>query len=307
MNEKNIGHDLKKPNFFIVGAPKCGTSSLYEYLREHPDIFMSEVKEPFYFCPDLGFHRYKNDQEYLTLFSKVDHETRIGEASTQYLYSKVAADKIYQFNPEARIVIMLRNPVDMMHSLHSFFFYWGVEDIEDFETALSVEENRKQGRCLPKGIEQYQSLFYREIAAFSGQVKRYLDIFGRESVHVIIFDDFVTDTLAEYRSLLSFLGVDSEFTPAVQIANPNKKLRSSSLQKLLREPPETVRSLVRKVVPSGIRHALVDSVRDWNTKHAKRAPMNQELRHRLNQEFLPDVEMLSTLLERDLTYWCKNE
>ncbi|MFQ5518600.1 MAG: sulfotransferase, partial [Mariprofundus sp.] len=145
---------MLKPDFFIVGAPKCGTTAMYTYLQAHPDIFMSEVKEPYYFCSDLGFHRFRNEQEYLKLFSVASPQQRIGEASTWYLYSSQAAAAIHAFNTDARIIVMLRNPVDMMYSLYSHFLYIGSEETDSFEAALAAEEERKHGNCIPEGVEQ---------------------------------------------------------------------------------------------------------------------------------------------------------
>lgn len=139
---------MKKPDFFIVGAAKCGTTAMYEYLKEHPEIFMPEdAKEPNYFGSDMNYKSSRlTEEQYLSLFSDAKNEKRIGEASVWYLYSKLAASEIKEFCPSARIIIMLRNPVDMLYSLHSELFYGADEDIEDFKTALNAEEVRKKER-----------------------------------------------------------------------------------------------------------------------------------------------------------------
>ena len=126
-----------KPNFFIVGAPKCGTTALYEYLRPHPHIFMSKVKEPHFFANDLGTYPFiKTLEEYTRLFTDSNEQhVRVGEASVYYLRSATAIANIHQFNPHAKIIAMFRNPVEMVHALHSQLLYVSEESESDFETA----------------------------------------------------------------------------------------------------------------------------------------------------------------------------
>src|SRR5882672_1680365 len=111
---------MRKPDCFIVGAPRCGTTAMYTYLGQHPEIFMSARKEPHFFGTDLSSPALvRDEQQYLSLFAKAQNEKRAGEASVFYLYSQRAAREIHAFCPSARIIIMLRNPVEMMYSLHS--------------------------------------------------------------------------------------------------------------------------------------------------------------------------------------------
>ena len=146
---------MKKPNFFIVGAAKCGTTSLYRYLRQHPDVFMPEQKEPNFFGSDLSYRFPRISQaRYLSCFAKAKGETRIGEATTIYLYSEKAAEEIKAFSPEAKIIIMLRNPVDVLYSYHSQQLYSGNEDIPDFEEALRAEVDRL-GRLLGRDLSHW--------------------------------------------------------------------------------------------------------------------------------------------------------
>ncbi len=220
----------KRPNFFIVGAPRCGTTAMYEYLRQHPEIFMPLRKEPHFFGSDLiitpkFFDYTQNMKEYLGLFAAAQNEKRLGEASPIYLVSRLAAAEIKEFSADAKIIIMLRDPVDMMHSLHAHAVYAGGENIEDFESALDAEEDRKRGLRVPKGNGLADSLFYREVAKFSEQVGRYFQVFGRENVHIIIYDDLRDDTAGVYRETLRFLGVNPDFQPPLN--SPWRRRRRS--------------------------------------------------------------------------------
>src|SRR5947207_13310329 len=131
---------MRRPDFFIVGAPKCGTTAMHQFLAQHPEVFLAP-KEVHFFGADLHLENDVQDlSTYLELFADAKNEFRVGEASVWYLYSRHAAKEIKQFSAGSRIIIQLRNPVDMVHSLHSQLLFSGVEDIQDFESALRAEE-----------------------------------------------------------------------------------------------------------------------------------------------------------------------
>ena len=214
---------MRAPDFFIVGAAKCGTTSLYRYLGLHPEVFMPATKWINYFNVDLpspaNCHSW---DRYLDHFADAGHARRVGEASESSLYSRCAAAGIRKACPDADIVIMLRNPVDMLYSLHSQLLFSGVEDIEDFAEAMAAEPDRRKGERLPPVAHHPQRwLLYRQAARFAEQVLRYLDVFGRDRVHIILFDDFKSDTAAVYRDTLRFLGVDTGFQPDFEVHNAN--------------------------------------------------------------------------------------
>ena len=298
---------MKGPNFFIVGAQKCGTTSMYHYLKQHPEIFMSEVKEPQFFGTDLLAPYFIRDQgAYHALFSGARDEKALGEASPLYIYSKRAATEIKQCCPAAKIIIMLRNPVDMIYSLHAQNIYSGREDIKDFETALAAEDERKRGLRRPTQASPVECLFYREQAKYTEQVQRYLDVFGRENVRIIFFDDLTSETARVYSETCEFLGVNPDFAPDFRIVNSHKSVRSMSVLRFILYPPTFASRLVRAVVPPSLRLDLAWRLRRLNTKHDPRPPMEARLRRDLQAEFLPEVERLSELLGRDLTGWCRS-
>ncbi len=294
-----------RPNFFIVGAPKCGTSALYEYLAAHPDVFMSTEKEPHFFSTDLHFvqHRVIALDEYLSYFAGARGERRLGEASTSYLYSRQAAENIARFDPAARIVIMLRNPVDMMHALHSEHVYWAVEDVPDFEEALRLEKERQAGGRVPPRIGWLEQSGYRDIARYAQHVERYFRVFGRAQVHVGLLDDLERAPDRVYDEVLRFLGVGTAFRPEFRVVNPNKRVRSRLLRDLLRARPRPVRGLARALLGASRRRWVARRLRLLNTRAEPRPPLDEGLRRRLQAEFAPEVERLGVLLGRDLTHW----
>ena len=297
---------MRTPDFFIAGAPKCGTTAMHHYLYQHPDIFMSE-KELHFFGSDLVFTwpRLKKEN-YLSSFSSANGEKRVGEAAVWYLYSKRAAAEIREFCPSARVIIMLRNPVDAMYSLYWQRVYNGNEDLKSFEMALAAEPSRKRGMSLPRNPSNFMGCFYRDSVRFTRQVRRYFMTFGRENVHVIIFDDLQKDVAGVYKHCCEFLGVDHRFRPDFPVVNARQRARSALVRDLLHTPPRSFHWLARALL---LRQNRYGGYKGWlkrlNTTHAKIPPMKPELRRRLQEEFLPEVEQLSNLLRRNLSYWCK--
>lgn len=294
----------RKPDFFIVGAPKCGTTAMNDYLRQHPHIFMPERKDISYFGMDLKFGGLRiSREEYLSLFQEANGVLRIGESSVWYLYSRTAAQEIKSFSPSASIIVMLRNPVDMLYAQHSQFLYNCNEDIPDFETALEAEQVRKQGERIPRQSHFVEGLFYHETGKYSEQIERYFDVFGRENVHVILYDDFKQDTAKAYEDTVAFLGVASSFRPIFQIINPSKTLRSRRLQELLVAPPPVLTKIFKQVTPSSLQGYFLKRLKRLNTQYTSRPALDPVLRRRLQVEFEPEVQRLSDLLGRDLSSW----
>jgi GT2 family glycosyltransferase len=297
---------VRRPNLFIVGAPKCGTTSLAGYLAQHPEVFMSTPKEPHFFGSDLRYDPgYIGDEkEYLSLFAQASGQKIVGEASTWYLFSKCAAAEIREFSPDARIIIMLRNPVDMIYSLHGQRLYDCNEDIIEFAEALEAEEERSRGLRRPKAFTGSLEVYlYREVGKYAQQVQRYLDVFGRERVLVITFDDLMNDTPAVFRQVCEFLRIDPAVRVDLQALNQMKKLRLPSVGRFMRNPPKPARLIFRAIAPETWRRKIYDSLWSANVKLEKRPPIDPELARSLAGEFAPDVERLSRQLGRDLTHW----
>jgi hypothetical protein len=291
------------PDFLIVGAPKCGTTAMYDYLRQHPDVYMPFIKEPLFFGSDLT-SRYgrMTDEEYRALFRDAPDGAMKGEASAWYLYSACAAQEIHDAIPDARIVVMVRNPIEVMHAQHSQLLFSRQEDISDFGEALAAEPDRVEGRRLPPGPIRPENLLYRHMVRFAEQLERYRDAFGRERVHVIVFDDFRDDTAAAYRRLLGFLGLDPEVKVDLGPRNENKRVRAAWLQRLIWDPP-----VLRPLIPRLRRYPVVHRARQamlrLNSSRAGRDAIDPQLRARLARELRPEVERLSAMLDRDLLHW----
>lgn len=298
---------MKHPNFFIVGAPKCGTTSMNDHLGRHDEIYMAK-KELHFFGADLQMINRISSSEYLDHFKNVSKEKVVGEASVWYLFSHTAAAEIKSFAPQAKILIMLRNPVEVMHALHSQHLIDGNEDVADFIQALSLEDHRKQGLCLPDALEFKVLPSYFDSVRYYEQVKRYLDTFGKENVQVILYDDFSRDTEKIVAQTLTFLGLQPKGINVQQVVNKNKRIRWLWMHRLLKKPPCILKKLFVTILPrKHWRHNLMDWLFRQNVHVQARPPLDGKLQMRLSKELAPDIVKLSSLIERELSGWLPKE
>lgn len=302
-----------KPNLFVVGAPKCGTTSLCDYLGQHPEIFISPEKEPLFFCTDQEHHeswRVPQPERYLALFESGAGCRWRGEGSVWYLSSSVAAEHIRAFSPAARILIMLRNPVDMAVSLHAQFIFSGNENITDFEKAYATQAKRALGRRLPWRAHMPGGLQYTTVGRYAKQVERYLDMFPPEQIKVLIYEEFFADLDGSYRHLLDWLGVEQNFRTNFAAANRRHQIRSAALQRLLTKVPELWELPTR--LPQGRMQAALQRRFEWAKRRLQAfnsagadpgGRPRRELRRRLHGDFADDIDRLEVLLGRDLSLW----
>lgn len=283
---------MRKPNFFIVGAPRCGTTSMYTYLKQHPEIWVSIAKEPHFFGSDLSPMpgTIREESLYLELFAGAGDRPCVGEGSVWYLSSERAPHEIRTFAPDARILILLRDPVQMAHSLYSLYSRTGNEDLPTFEEALAAEPERREGRRIPAGAYFPEGLLYTDAARNAAKVERYFEVFGRENVHCVLFEDFTRDTAAVYRRTLEFLGVDPGFEAELDPQRASQRVRMQAILQLRRAPEEVRRRMQFKEMKQ-------------HESAAPRARLSEELTARLRDLFAEDVTRLGELLGRDLGAW----
>ena len=279
------------PNFFIVGMPRSGTTSLYTYLKQHPRIFLSIYKEPLFLCKDLDHrpHCITSETLYRSLFDGAEDYPVVGEGSVWYLTSEVAAPEIYKVSPRARIVVMLRDPLQMMQSLHSLYVRTGNEDIEDFAAALEALEARRAGQRIPARNYFTNGLLYTDVALYYPKLKRFYDVFGKERVHVIRFEDFAADPLAECRKVFRFLEIDAEAPVELDLGAAKRIIRPRAMEQIRRAHPEVKAKLSRKL---GKTHL-----------GAKRKPLDKNMEQTLRRMFQEDLRRTGQLTGLDLSAW----
>jgi hypothetical protein len=298
------GGEAPNPDFFIVGAPRSGTTALYRSLKHHPDVFMPENKEPHHFGTDLKRqHKPMSRAEYLGLFASAQPRQRVGEASPLYLYSKRAAQEIKEFAPEAQVIVMLRKPVDLIYSLYQQNLFLTFEDIPQFSEALAAESARKHGSRLPRSVRAIDALFYRDVGRLADQLERYLDTFPPEQIHATVFEDLQHDSQAVFAGVARFLGIDAQLLPRAVTANGPRAARNRILQRWVVHPPAPA----DRVAPVLRRYPIMHRLRSWlldsNSRPAPRPPLDPDVRKGLTREFAPQVTRLEALIGRDLTRW----
>jgi hypothetical protein len=302
------------PDFFIVGHAKSGTTALYEMLRCHPQIYMPNHKEPWFFASDMR-PRFQPQaagvlpatlDDYLALFAPAGPGQRAGEASSSYLWSRTAAAAIAQAHPAARIIAILREPASFLRSLHLQLLQTHVEAKKDLRKAIALEADRRQGRHIPRRSHRPQLLQYSDHVRYAEQLRRYHAVFPPEQVLVLIYDDFRRDNESTVRTVLRFLDVDDTHPVEVLDANPTILMRSQQLDDLVhavtvgRGPVSRLaKAAVKAVTPRDARHGVLGVTRR-RVVHGEPGSPDEELMLELRRRFKPEVVALSEYLDRDL-------
>ncbi|PSB10822.1 sulfotransferase [Pleurocapsa sp. CCALA 161] len=299
-----------KPNLFIVGQPKSGTTALHQFLGQHPEIYMSSIKEPHFFCADFHlesdraygkqrFYDFRSESAYLQLFSKAKNVKIAGESSTNYLYSQVAAEKIHNFNPDAKIIIVLREPAQFLYSLHSHYVKFTEENEPDFLTALALETKRQQEEALSPRVTSPSYLYYSQRVQYYQQVKRYRDRFKPEQIKVILFEEFKSANERIFREILEFLGVQPNFTPEYAAINVNKEVKFKTINNLINNP--VAKSIFKNLLSQEFNDFVRDKIVEKLLWHqAPKATMSEAIKLQLKQQYQPEVAKISDLLQLDL-------
>jgi hypothetical protein len=302
------------PDFFIVGHPKSGTTALYEMLRTHPQIYMPELKEPWFLADEQLFRDSRvalglpdTLADYLSLFDPAGPEQLVGEASARYLWSRTAASRIAEVQPRARIVAILREPASFLRSLHLQLVQQHQEPERDLRRAISLENERSQGRYrINHGSYWPPVLLYSEYVRYVEQLRRFQELFPPEQILVLIYDDFRRDNAATVRAVLRFLDVDETQPIETMEANPTVRVRSRHLNDLLRAVymgggplSGAVKSGIKALIPRQLRRGALDRVQRRLVFGDARPP-DEGLMTELRRRYKPEVVALSEYLDRDL-------
>jgi len=267
------------------------------------------MKEPCFFCEDFPYQRrVESMDEYLQLFDDAnENHLIIGEASVWYLYSKVAIQGLYEFNPDSKLVVMLRNPVEQVYAMHMQCYIMHYDTKTDFEEAWRLQENRKNGKDLPNPCKVEQFLQYKEIARYSSQIERLLSIFPRDQVKFILFDDFKSNSRQVYLDVLDFHGLEDDNRHEFPVGNPSQRHKIQWLGDFLLDQPrwlEVLKSWVKRIFKIKKLTMISSFIHKRNVEVGKREPLPPDLITELKNEFREDVARVSSLIQRDLSHWC---
>ncbi len=301
------------PDFFVVGHPKCGTTALHHMLKDHPQVYMPDRKEPWFFAEELHEATPPRPEgtprtltEYAEWFTGARTGQLVGEATAYYLWSKQAAANIAQVNPEARIIAILREPASFLHSLHLQLLEQYTEVEPDLGRAMELERERREGRSLPRYTYFPQMLLYSDFVRYTEQLQRLHAVFPPEQVKVLIYDDFRADNEQTVRDVRRFLGVDDAVPVQTLEANPSVRPRSQLLNELVhaigvgRGPvSRAIKETVKVVTPAAPRRRALQALKS-QAVFAPAGPPDPEVMRRLRHRYEHEVAAVSEYLGRDL-------
>ncbi|SHJ39929.1 sulfotransferase family protein [Cycloclasticus pugetii] len=295
----------KMPTFLIIGAARSGTTALYTYLKQHPDIFMSANKETNFFafeneklkCLGPGADYINNSitklAEYQDQFANASRETAIGEASPLYLYNESAPKNIHQHLPDVKLIAILRNPIEQAYSHFLYAKRQTIEPLDDFLIALNSQNVRK--------LNKWQPLFqYSQFPKYHQQLQRYFDVFPKEQIEIFTYEEFTNDPQKVMSNIYEFIGVDKHF-----VANYNYKPNAGGIPKnsLLQDitmKPYLMTKFVGYFIPNRLKQLIRDTISDHNLKKPQ---MSAEVKDYLKAELSDEILKLQNLLQRDLSSW----
>ena len=293
------------PTFLVIGAARSGTTALYSYMKQHPEIYMSEHKESNYFtfanealnCQGPGADYINNSvtklDDYRQLFAGVTNEKAIGEACPLYLYSKEAPKRIHDLLPNVKVIAILRNPIEQAFSHFLYAKRQVLEPLDDFASALKSQQERKQ-----KG---WQPLFqYSQFPKYYNQLRRYYDVFPENQIKVYTYEEFESNPQALMSDIYSFIGVDAEVSTDFSYRpNAGGVPKSRFLQDIVMKPYLITR-IVGSLIPEPIKRRIRDAVSDHNLEKPQ---LSLEAKEILTAELQDDILKLQDLLKRDLSSW----
>lgn len=292
---------VSRPNFFIAGAARSGTSSLWHYLKAHPEIYVPRLKEPTFFCS--LYTLCKDFEDYLSLFADATTEKALGEKSHAYMTSPESAAWIQKTYPDAKIIFVLRNPADRAYSLYNLMVWYAYEWVFPFEKALELEEKRSKDEAFKHDNPQYYyNYLYFNSGKYSEQIERYLRIFSRDQIRVILFKDLIENGAATTKAIYEFLGVDKDFKPQIKPHNQSQKIFSTALQCLSNR--QKLRPYFHKSPIPGY-YKIHKKITKLNVFLGRfhTAPFRPATRRRLLDMYREDIQKTSRIIDRDLTHW----
>lgn len=296
---------MKKPNFFITGAGKCGTTALYTYLKRHQQIFMPDIKEPGYFADDFDGVYIRDYDHYTRLFAGAcENHFAVGEATPFYLRSQSAPRRIREMDAQAKIIIMLRNPVERVYSLHAQLVSTFEEEIPDFESAWHMPQ---PGAGETSRIQHKRSRDYKHLGKLSPHIRRWQEYFPPHQIKFILFDDFKADTRAVYLEVLNFLEIPDDGYRDFPRVNENQVWKHQGMGRLLSHPPAPIRKMIRWYkMRLGIQELKLKSrLIQLYSSPMERTELPPALKQEMLQEFDEEINQIGIITGRDVSHWKK--
>lgn len=287
-----------KPNFFIVGAPKCGTTTVADWLRKHPEVFIPMQKEPHHFNKDHKFNVYESYNDYISLFQTAKGAKAIGEASVWYLYSEVAIKEIEKTFPDSKYIVCLRSPVQMAHSLYWEQVFATNEDVKSFSEAWTLSDKRADGERVVRHCREPKHLDYKRACMLGFQVGRLLEAVSRDRVLFVFLEDLSAHPNNVYEELISFLDVSTHALESYQPSNSFKKVRWRPVKLIVR-----YLGFLRQFLPIKKSFGILNFLNASNKKQSSKPVIDSQLESAMKIFFKDDVHKLASLTGRRLDSW----
>jgi hypothetical protein len=299
---------MNMPNFLVIGSIRSGTTALYEFLRQHPRVYLTPQKETNFFAFEGEKPRFRGPgdrtifnrdtitdiQSYCKQFEGVTTETAIGEVCPKYLFYSRAAERIYHHIPKAKLIAILRNPVDRAYSHFIMRLRDGFEPCSRFEDAIADEDRRIR--------ENWGSGMYVQVGFYGRQLKKYYDTFPKEQIRVYLYEDYLADAAKIIGDLFRFIGVDGTFLPDISGRHNVSGIIKNRVYRLLWTRTHPIRSVIRPILSKGLRHAVSSF---FVNQALVRPPFPMHVREQLIDTYREDILMLQDFIGRDLTHWMR--
>ncbi len=305
---------MTMPNFLVIGAQKSGTSALYRYLNQHPQIYMSGLKEPHFFAFEgerptfqgpgdrelYDFIGVSDIETYHALFRGVSKEAAVGEASAYYLYLSRARDRIRHYLPGVKLIAVLRDPAERAYSNFLHMVRDNKEPLSDFARALEAEEDRRENNWGPLW-------HYKQVGFYHAQLERYYEVFEQEQIRVYLYEDLNDDPVSVLRDAYRFLGVDDTFAPDISkrynVSGVPKNERSEALHNFFLHP-HPIKSVVKPFLPQTVRARMRERlVNPLRNRILTKPAFPMQVRRQLTEAYREDISKLQELIQRDLSRW----
>ena len=295
------------PNFLIIGAAKSGTGALYHYLGQHPQIYMSPLKEPMFFAlkdekvdfsgpgdnKTINRKSVTNQSAYELLFQDISNEKAFGEASTLYLYSPKAPERIQYYLPEVRLIAILRHPAERAYSAFMHLLREGREPLTDFAQALRAEDVRRRNNWEPLW-------HYTQVGFYYSQLKRYVDRFDQSQIRVYLYEDFNINPLGVIKDIFRFLEVDEAFIPDMSIRYNVSGIAKNKILHTFLTKKNPIRAILKPFLPARTRRRIRNNLMNRNLS---KPPLSPAVRRQLIDIFREEILKSQELIQRDLSTW----
>lgn len=301
------------PDFLMIGAAKSGSTSIFHYLDQHPEIYMCPLKDANFFAIKNEGTRLKFNgpsarkkgyakgvftlEEYSEKFNDVNGQKAIGESSNLYLYLGESANRIKTYIPDAKLIAVLRQPVDRAYSNFLHTINLGVEPLDDFTQAVKEEDERVKADWHP-------FFHYMRGSHYSALLRPYFDSFDRSQIKIYLFDDLRDNPMGMMQDMFEFLGVDSTFEPDLSLRFMATGMPKNKLLHNLITRPNVIKAALRGILPNGIQRSVRTQMKTRiKNKNLVKTRLSPELRDEFTEVFREDILELQDLIQRDLTHW----